>query len=310
VAIRKWQRIARHSRPSSGAERQEPTHQHHNDHADDDPSHDVTEIERPAESVALRHNQSPVASVEVKDSEAPLLRVAAGKEHVVHSTRLNFRYTVGPLGGSLDEPNLDRQTFAPPIFLTRKLTRVQVGVGVMGHPSRLEALKIDENVRKLGLKHGQVVADLGAGTGLFSVPLGKAVAPAGKVYAVEIDMRFFPMIEEKAKQSKLSDVKTVLGEFTDPNLRPPTLLLHSCMMLLQHHVENRSTYLKNAARYVKPGGRFVVIDYPANSTPHTDQPNLIVSEEQVTEWMKAAGFGRVQKVDLFPDKYFLVFSRM
>src|SRR5262249_50439248 len=67
--------------------------------------------------------------------------------------------------------------------------------------------------------------------------------------------------------------------------------------------------LKNAARYIKPNGRFVVIDYGASSSRHRDQPNLIVSEEQVTGWMKAAGFAKVQKVDLFPDKYFLVFSR-
>ena len=175
-------------------------------------------------------------------------------------------------------------------------------------PSRLEALKIDEIVRKLALKPGQVVADLGAGTGLFSVPLGKAVAPAGKVYAVEIDKGFFPMIEDKAKQSKLSNVKTVAGEFTDPKLPAADVDL-AFMHDVLHHVEDRSAYLKNAARYVKPGGRFVVIDYPPNTSPHKDQPNLIVSEEQVAEWMKAAGFARVQKVDLFPEKYFLVFSR-
>src|SRR6476660_2933785 len=76
-------------------------------------------------------------------------------------------------------------------------------------PSRLEALKIDEIVSKLSLKSGQVVADLGAGTGLFDVPLGKAVSPAGKVYAVEIDKGFLPMIEEKAKQNKVANVRTV-----------------------------------------------------------------------------------------------------
>src|SRR5262245_6640367 len=176
-------------------------------------------------------------------------------------------------------------------------------------PARLEALKIDDIVRQLALKPGQVVADLGAGTGLFSAPLGKAVAPAGTVYAVEIDKGFFPMIEDKAKQSKLSNVRTVVGEFTDPNL-PASDVDLAFMHDVLHHVENRTAYLKNAARYVKPGGRFVVIDYSAANSPHKDQPNLIVLEAQVTEWMRAAGFGRMQKVDLFSDKYFLVFSRM
>jgi ubiquinone/menaquinone biosynthesis C-methylase UbiE len=175
-------------------------------------------------------------------------------------------------------------------------------------PSRLEALKIDDIVSRLALKPGQVVADLGAGPGLFEVPLGKAVAPAGKVYAVEIDKGFLPMIEAKAKQAKLANVRTVLGEFTDPKLPAQDVDL-AFMHDVLHHVEDRAGYLKNAARYVKPDGRFVVIDYGASSSPHRDQPNLIVSVEQVTGWMKAAGFAKVRKVDLFPDKYFLVFSR-
>ena len=175
-------------------------------------------------------------------------------------------------------------------------------------PSRLEALKIEQIVGKLALKPGQVVADLGAGTGLFEVPLGKAVAPAGKVYAVEIDKGFLPMIEEKAKESKVANVRTVLGEFTDPKLPVQDVDL-AFMHDVLHHVEDRAGYLKNATRYVKPNGRFVVIDYGASTSPHRDQPNLIVSEDQVTGWMKAAGFAKVQKIDLFPDKYFLVFSR-
>ena len=174
--------------------------------------------------------------------------------------------------------------------------------------TRVEGLKIGEIVTRLGLKSGQVVADLGAGTGLFSTPLGKAVAPAGKVYAVEIDKGFLPLIEAKAKESNLANVKTVLGEFTDPKLPAMDVDL-AFMHDVLHHVEDRPNYLKNAGRYVKRGGRFVVIDYQAANSPHRDQPNLIVSEEQVTGWMKAAGFGKVEKVDLFPDKYFLIFSR-
>jgi ubiquinone/menaquinone biosynthesis C-methylase UbiE len=175
-------------------------------------------------------------------------------------------------------------------------------------PSRLESLKIDQIVRQLGLKSGQGVVDLGAGTGLFSVPLAKAVAPAGKVYAVEIDKGFLPMIDSKAKQGNLSNVKTVLGEFTDPKL-PAQDVDVAFMHDVLHHVEDRPAYLKNAARYLKRTGRFVVIDYKAEQSPHKDQPSLIVSEEQVTGWMKAAGFGKVEKVDLFPEKYFLVFSK-
>lgn len=174
--------------------------------------------------------------------------------------------------------------------------------------TRVEGLKITEIVTRLALKPGQVVADLGAGTGLFSVPLGKAVAPNGTAYAVEIDKDYFPIIDGKAKEAKVANVKTVLGGFTDPKL-PARNVDVAFMHDVLHHVEDRPAYLKTAANYVKPGGRFVVIDYKADSSPHRDQPNLIVSEQQVTDWMKAAGYGKVEKVDLFPDKYFLIFSK-
>jgi ubiquinone/menaquinone biosynthesis C-methylase UbiE len=175
-------------------------------------------------------------------------------------------------------------------------------------PSRLESLKISEIVTSLKLKPGQVVADLGAGTGLFSVPMAKAVASSGKVYAVEIDKGYFAMIEGKAKESNLSNVKTVLGEFSDPKIPAQDVDL-AFMHDVLHHVDDRAGYLKNAARYIKRDGRFVVIDFKADQSPHKDQPNLIVSEQQVTDWMKAAGFSKVEKLDLFADKYFLIFTR-
>ena len=175
-------------------------------------------------------------------------------------------------------------------------------------PSRIESLKINEIVAALSLKAGEVVADLGAGTGVFSVPMAKDVGPSGKVYAVEIDKGYFPIIEEKAKDANVSNVRTTLGEFSSPKLPAQDVDL-AFMHDVLHHVEDRAAYLKNAGGYIKRSGRFVVVDYKAEQSPHKDQPNLIVSEEQVTGWMKAAGFNNVRKVDLFPDKYFLIFSR-
>jgi len=77
----------------------------------------MTEVESHPHPTPFGDEQSPVASVEVKDSESPVLRIVVGKEHAVYSTRLNFRYAVGPLGGSLDESDFDRQAVAPPVLL-------------------------------------------------------------------------------------------------------------------------------------------------------------------------------------------------
>src|SRR5262245_28442765 len=72
--------------------------------------------------------------------------------------------------------------------------------------TRVAALKIDEVVAALKLKPGHVVADIGAGSGLLEVPLGKAVSPGGRVYAVEIDAGFFPAIKKRADDAGVTNV--------------------------------------------------------------------------------------------------------
>jgi predicted methyltransferase len=175
-------------------------------------------------------------------------------------------------------------------------------------PERVAQLRTEEVIAKLGLRNGQVVADLGAGTGLFAVPMAKAVAPTGKVYAVEVDKGYFDIIMSKAKEASVSNVQTVLGQFTDPGLPASDVDLAFFHDVL-HHVQDRAAYVRNLARYVKPAGRVAVIDLKAETSPHKGQPDLIVSEAQVTGWMADAGFAKVERIELYPDKFFLVFSR-
>jgi ubiquinone/menaquinone biosynthesis C-methylase UbiE len=174
--------------------------------------------------------------------------------------------------------------------------------------ARVSALKIDEVVAALKLAAGQVVADIGAGSGLLEVPLAKAVGPRGRVYAVEVDAGFFPEIKKRTDAAQLANVQTVLGKFTDPGLPVRNLdlaLFHDVL----HHVEGRAAYLKTLAGYVSPTGRIAIVDYEGGQGPHAQQPELQVTREQIETWMKAAGFQKVDDVKLFADKYVLVYAR-
>lgn len=162
-----------------------------------------------------------------------------------------------------------------------------------------------EIVAALRLKPGDVVADFGAGTGAFSFPLAKEVGPAGKVYSVEIEQGLLDHISARAMAEGVSNVRTVLGKFEDPALPASDVDLGFFHDVL-HHIPDRAGYLKNVARYVKPGGRVVVIE-PLNT--HRNQPELQVSPEQVGQWMKAAGFGAAEAVNLFPESWFVIYSR-
>jgi ubiquinone/menaquinone biosynthesis C-methylase UbiE len=174
-------------------------------------------------------------------------------------------------------------------------------------PERVAALKVDEVLARLKVSPGQVIADLGAGTGAFTVPFARAVGPSGRVYAVEIDRGLVDHIAARAAEAKLTNVKAGIGKPSDPALPEPVDL--AFMNDVLHHVEDRATYLTQAATYVKPGGRFVIIDPEPASSPHRDDPTLIVSKAQAADWMKTVGFAAQEDVGLYTDKWFVIYRR-
>jgi ubiquinone/menaquinone biosynthesis C-methylase UbiE len=175
-------------------------------------------------------------------------------------------------------------------------------------PTRIEGLKVDETIAKLGLKAGMIVADVGAGSGIFEGPLAKAVGPAGTVYAVDVDQGLLDAINKKAATAGVTNVKTVLGKFTDPAL-PASDVDVAFINDVLHHIEDRATYLKNLARYIKPSGRIALIDFNPDGGGHRNQPELQVSKDKAASLMADAGFKAVEEISLFTDKYFVVYAR-
>jgi ubiquinone/menaquinone biosynthesis C-methylase UbiE len=175
------------------------------------------------------------------------------------------------------------------------------------NPERVAGLRTGEVIARLNLKPSDVVADLGAGTGLFSLPLAKAVM-SGRVYSVELDEGFLTQIRGKAKTENVTNIVPVLGKFTDPALPARDVdvaFFHDVL----HHVENRAAYLKSVVGYLKPGGRIVVIEFNPGDSPHKAEPALVVSKEQTAAWMADAGLAPNEDIQLFPDKYFVVYRR-
>jgi ubiquinone/menaquinone biosynthesis C-methylase UbiE len=175
-------------------------------------------------------------------------------------------------------------------------------------PQRIAGLKIPETVAALKLKPGMVVADIGAGTGVFSLPFGTAVRPGGKVYAVDIEQGLIDHINEKATEVGMTNyVQGVRGEFDDPNL-PDNVDLAFINDVL-HHIEHRQLYLKNLAAYLKPGGRIAVIDFKPGSGGHQNQPDLQTKQEDVNKWMADAGLKPLETVNIFDDKWFVIYGK-
>ena len=181
-------------------------------------------------------------------------------------------------------------------------------IATLERPERVAGLKIPEVIEKLELKSGDVVADLGAGTGLFAWPLARAVAP-GRVYAVEVDDEFVAHMKQRVTEQAISNVTVVRGKFEDPLL--PEKVDVALFSDVLHHIANRAAYLKTVAGYLKPGGRIAVIelDFTRPNSPHRDQPDQQVTKAQLGEWMTAAGLAKIAEPSLFEDKWFVIYRK-
>lgn len=181
-------------------------------------------------------------------------------------------------------------------------------IATLEAPERVRGLKIGEVIPKLGLKPGQTVADIGAGSGVFSIQFARPVRPGGKIYSVEVDEKLIEHISMTATEQGIGNIEGVHGEYDDPALPEEVDLAFINDVL--HHIEHRDVYLRKLAQYIKPAGRIAVIDYKPGQGGHANDPSLQVSQEQATMWMDAAGFKRAEVIDgIFSDRWFVIYSR-
>jgi ubiquinone/menaquinone biosynthesis C-methylase UbiE len=180
-------------------------------------------------------------------------------------------------------------------------------VKTLDAPDRVKSMRIDEVVAALDVRPGVVVADVGAGSGLLSGPLAIATGPKGVMYAVDIDKGLLAHIAARAADQKIANIRTVLGEFTDPKL--PEKVDLAFLNDVLHHVADRAAYLRNLASYLKPGGRIAIVDFIPALSPHRSQPELTVAEEQAGAWLMGAGLKLAKKVTIFDDRYYIIYVK-
>ena len=132
-------------------------------------------------------------------------------------------------------------------------------IKTLDSPARVSAMKVGEVIAALKIVPGQAVGDIGAGSGAFSGPLALATGPQGVLYAVDIDKDLIAHIERRATEQKIGNIKVVLGAFSDPKL--PAQVDLAFINDVLHHIEDRATYLRNLAGYLKPGGRIAIVDF-------------------------------------------------
>ena len=181
-------------------------------------------------------------------------------------------------------------------------------IRMLEEPGRAEWQKPEEVVSKLALKPGEAVADLGAGSGYFTLRFARAVGPSGKVFAVDIDSEMLDYIERRAKEEGLANVQRVLAGPHDPKLPAASVdLMFICDTL--HHISDRATYYPLLARALRPGGRLVNVDFQKRTLPFGPPLEMKIAKEDMIEEVKPAGFHLAKDWDFLPYQYFLIFER-
>jgi predicted methyltransferase len=159
-------------------------------------------------------------------------------------------------------------------------------------------------VAALGLEPGARVADLGSGGGYFTFRLARAVGPAGKVYAVDVDEGLNAYVAGRAKEEGLANVEVILAEYADPKLPEAVDLVFTSNTY--HHIEDRPRYFAHARKYLRPGGRVAILEY--SKAPSWFLPSHTTSAEAIRAEMEAAGYRLLQTHDFPSRQHFLVFG--
>jgi len=183
-------------------------------------------------------------------------------------------------------------------------------VWVLERDERDEFQKPDEVMEALALKPGETVADIGAGTGYFTVRIARAVGPEGRVLAHDISQEMLGFLERRLEAEQLDNVELKKVERDDAML--PERGVNTIIMVdTIHYIKERTAYVKRLREGLKPGGRFVIIDYrvkPFEERPWGPPPEQQIPKEQLNSEIEAAGFKRVADNDFLPEQYFMVYE--
>jgi SAM-dependent methyltransferase len=176
---------------------------------------------------------------------------------------------------------------------------------VFDDPERDAWQKPHEVIRALALKPDAIVADIGAGTGYFSVRLAH-MTPKGRVYGVDTEEAMVKHLAERAKREGLKNVIAVGGKPDNPRLPEKADLI--LFVDVYHHVEDRERYFRALRNSLKDGGRLAVIDFRLDS-PIGPPRKARIEPERVKAEMQRAGYALAQEHPFLPNQYFLVFQR-
>jgi ubiquinone/menaquinone biosynthesis C-methylase UbiE len=165
----------------------------------------------------------------------------------------------------------------------------------------------EEVIRALDIKEGEVIADLGAGSGYFTFRLARQVGPKGRVYAVDVDPAMIVHLNRRIRDLKVGNVVTILCAPDDPLLADGAVdRFFICDTW--HHIQGHAHYLSLLKRMLKPGGQVIMIDFKKVKTPVGPPMEIRIGRDDLVREMEANGFDLAAEQTFLKYQYFLIFK--
>jgi SAM-dependent methyltransferase len=177
-------------------------------------------------------------------------------------------------------------------------------LSIFEYPDRDQKLHVERVMDLLDIMPGKSVADVGAGSGWFTVRAAARVGTSGQVYAEDINPEAIDYIRNRAAKENLANIHTILGEVNDTKL-PPSCVDAVLILKTYHEFAHPVPLMKQLRASLRPGAKVGIIDRNGNGTDHGLMPGIVERE------MVQAGYHRIGQYDFTKDDgqdYFLIFA--
>jgi len=181
------------------------------------------------------------------------------------------------------------------------------GADWLDRPERQTEENIARALDDLHLKPGMIVADIGAGTGYYSIRIARLVAPAGKVIAVDIQPEMLSRLRKEASAANVKNIETVLGTESDPKL-PPGALDLVVMVDVYHELSEPQQVLGHIRHALKPHGQLVLLEYRKEDPKIPIRSEHKMSLQDVRAEIQPEGFAFERSIENLPWQHVIFFK--
>lgn len=224
-----------------------------------------------------------------------------------------------PLGGFAEEPKAPkydtRKKHDPDgigkFYLDREIAQVMGhrAAGWLERPEREKEEAPTKLLKALDIKEGQVIADIGAGSGYHAFRMAPLVGDKGKILAVDIQQEMLDMMDAKAKKAKVKNVETILGTETDPKLPKGEVDL-IILVDVYHEFSHPCEMAQKMVAALKPGGRIAFVEFRLEDAEVPIKLVHKMTERQVIlEMAEFAELEHFKTIDTLPWQHIVLFKK-